>query len=205
MSWLALDIGGAHLKLADGAGYAQCVPFPLWQKHRQLAETLKNCIQAAPPCERIAVTMTGELADCFTTRSEGVHFILGAVTQAAEQRKVRVYLVSGRLEKVAAAQREPLAVAAANWHALANFAGRYAPAGFAMLIDVGSTTIDLIPLLDGARSRSARPISSACGTANWSTAASNGRRFARWPPRCPIAANGRRSPANCLPPRATSI
>jgi probable H4MPT-linked C1 transfer pathway protein len=43
----------------------------------------------------------------------------------------------------------PHLVAAANWHAMAKFAGRYAPSGTALLIDVGSTTCDVIPLLDG--------------------------------------------------------
>jgi probable H4MPT-linked C1 transfer pathway protein len=40
-------------------------------------------------------------------------------------------------------------VAAANWLALATFAGRFAPRGAALLIDVGSTTTDIIPLQDG--------------------------------------------------------
>jgi probable H4MPT-linked C1 transfer pathway protein len=43
----------------------------------------------------------------------------------------------------------PHLAAAANWHALARFAGRLAPQGAAMLIDVGSTTCDVIPLVDG--------------------------------------------------------
>jgi probable H4MPT-linked C1 transfer pathway protein len=43
----------------------------------------------------------------------------------------------------------PRLAAASNWHALARFAGRFAPAGPALLFDVGSTTCDLIPLLDG--------------------------------------------------------
>ena len=40
-------------------------------------------------------------------------------------------------------------VAASNWHALAKFAGRYAKQGPALMLDIGSTTSDLIPLLDG--------------------------------------------------------
>jgi hypothetical protein len=39
--------------------------------------------------------------------------------------------------------------AASNWHALARFAGRYVPSGTALLLDIGSTTCDLIPLIDG--------------------------------------------------------
>ena len=44
---------------------------------------------------------------------------------------------------------KPLLVAAANWHALARFAGRFAKRGAALLIDIGSTTCDTIPLVDG--------------------------------------------------------
>src|SRR5438552_12194660 len=40
--------------------------------------------------------------------------------------------------------------AAANWLALAAYAGRFAPTGTALLVDVGSTTTDLVPLLGGA-------------------------------------------------------
>ena len=43
------------------------------------------------------------------------------------------------------AKRNHLKVASANWHALATFAGRYAPNGRAILIDIGSTTTDIIP------------------------------------------------------------
>jgi probable H4MPT-linked C1 transfer pathway protein len=91
--------------------------------------------------------MTGELADCFTSKGEGVRFILAAVQEAAAGTAIRVYLTDGRLVPPAAAQ--PQLAAAANWHALARFAGRYAPQGDAVLMDIGSTTCDIVPLRDG--------------------------------------------------------
>jgi probable H4MPT-linked C1 transfer pathway protein len=39
--------------------------------------------------------------------------------------------------------------ASSNWHALARYCGRFARHGTALLIDVGSTTVDIIPLRDG--------------------------------------------------------
>jgi probable H4MPT-linked C1 transfer pathway protein len=39
--------------------------------------------------------------------------------------------------------------AAANWLALATWAGRLVPSGTGLLIDVGSTTTDIVPLLNG--------------------------------------------------------
>src|SRR5687768_17978025 len=38
MNWLALDVGGANLKVADGAHYAQSYAFPLWKERHSLAQ-----------------------------------------------------------------------------------------------------------------------------------------------------------------------
>lgn len=149
MNWLALDIGGANIKAADGRGYAVSYGFRLWAETDQLARQLRTIIAEAPPCDHLAVTMTGELADCFETKSEGVRFILRAVEESAGGRHTRVYLHDGRLVTLAVAQETPLAAASSNWHALARFAGRFAPHGVALLVDIGSTTCDIIPLRDG--------------------------------------------------------
>ena len=54
MNMLGLDIGGANLKLADGLGYAQSIPFPLWQQPEQLPSALAQMLTQAPrslfPC-----------------------------------------------------------------------------------------------------------------------------------------------------------
>src|SRR5262249_4723112 len=60
-----------------------------------------------------------------------------------------IWRVDGRFVGLERARSDPLLVAAANWLALGAFAGRFAPAGPALLIDIGSTTTDLIPLYDG--------------------------------------------------------
>lgn len=150
MKWLALDIGGANLKAADGDGFAVTEAFPLWQKPEQLAEALRTLIALVPKVDHVAATMTGELADCFATKSEGVHAILTSLEEAVDRRHTRVYLTSGMLVSVPIARRQPLLAAASNWHALARFAGRFAPKGAGMLIDIGSTTTDIIPLFDGS-------------------------------------------------------
>lgn len=149
MRWLALDIGGANLKAADGDGFNVSEAFPLWEKPDQLAEALRTIIALVPKVDHIAATMTGELADCFATKTEGVQAILNALEEAADRRHTRVYLTSGMLVAMGIARRQPLLAAASNWHALARFAGRYAPQGAGMLIDIGSTTTDIIPLSDG--------------------------------------------------------
>ena len=98
MSWLALDIGGANLKVADGVGYAESFPFALWRDSVRLAQELRTVIAQAPACDHLAVTMTGELADCFESKSEGVSFILDSVSEASDGRHTRVYLSDGRFE-----------------------------------------------------------------------------------------------------------
>ena len=129
MSWLALDIGGVSIKVADGRGFAARQPFALWEQPQQLGEALRAAIAGAPPSDHLAATMTGELADCFGTRTEGVQFLLDALRQAADGRHTRVYLTDGRLVSPEVARRRPLAAAASNWRALASFAGRFAPGG----------------------------------------------------------------------------
>ncbi|MFO0869449.1 MAG: hydantoinase/oxoprolinase family protein [Pirellulales bacterium] len=149
MNWLAIDIGGANLKVADGLGYAASYPFPLWKFPERLAQQLGHAIAEAPRAERLAITMTGELADCYASRREGVEKILDAVEEAAAGRSIVVYLVTGEMVAPQAARRNPLLAAASNWHALAAFAGRFVPHQTALLIDAGSTTCDVIPLVDG--------------------------------------------------------
>jgi len=149
MTWLAIDIGGANLKLADGHGFSAAEYFAMWKQPEKLAAALCRMLTSAPGSRKLAVTMTGELADCFESKTAGVRFILDHVLQAASGWHIRVYLTDGRFVPVDVALTDPLVAAASNWHALATFAGRYVPAGPALLIDVGSTTCDLIPLLDG--------------------------------------------------------
>jgi probable H4MPT-linked C1 transfer pathway protein len=148
MCCLAFDVGGANLKAADGRGFACNVPFELWRNPHGLADALDQLLRDCPVADKLAVTMTGELADCFSTKSEGVWAILDAVERVAPPRPVVVYLSDGRLVNTATARPLPLLAAASNWHALASFAGRYVPSGAGIVIDIGSTTMDVIPLID---------------------------------------------------------
>ncbi len=147
--YLALDIGGANIKAADGLGYAESHPFPLWKEPQALAQQIRTIISDSPACDHLVVTMTGELADCFATKADGVKFILKAIATGSDNRHTRVYRVDGKLVTPVVAANAPMLVAAANWHALASFAARYAGSEPALMIDVGSTTTDVIPILQG--------------------------------------------------------
>jgi hypothetical protein len=149
MSWLAFDVGGANLKAADGLGWAHVEPFALWRAPHELVAALARLMRLAPHAERIALTMTGELCDCFPTKADGVRHIVAAVQEAAQGLGVFVYLVGGRFVTVEEACERPLLAAASNWHALARFACKYVDGSAGLLIDIGSTTTDIIPLVHG--------------------------------------------------------
>jgi hypothetical protein len=147
------DIGGVNLKSARvEAGAVQEAlsrPFEIQREPRGLTPALTELagrlgIRAS---DRHAVTMTAEMSQLFRTKREGVSFVLDAVVAAFPERLVRVYTVSGRFLTVEAARREPLDVAAANWAATARLVARTHPD--AILIDVGSTTTDIIPIVAG--------------------------------------------------------
>lgn len=145
MSWLALDIGGANLKAADGRGFAVCQPFALWRQPQQLAAELAALVDRAPACDRIAVSMTGELADCYATRREGVEAIAAAATETAAGRELLFYRTDGRLAAWSGGE-DWAELAASNWRALAQWAVRLCGGEAGLLIDVGSTTTDIVPL-----------------------------------------------------------
>lgn len=146
---LGLDIGGANLKAATAGGRAVSVPFALWKQPDRLPAALAELAARFPDAEEFAVTMTGELCDCYETKRQGVNAILDAVEFAASGRPARVWGTDGTFLSVAEARAAHLTVAASNWHALATFAGRFAPTHGGLLIDIGSTTADIIPLHDG--------------------------------------------------------
>ncbi len=146
---VGLDVGGANLKAAHTGGAVVHRPFALWKAPDALPAALAALLRDLPPFGRLAVTMTGELCDCYESKRQGVHAILDAVAAAAVGVPLSVWTNAGRFVDLGAARGAPLDVAAANWLALATFAGRFAPEGPALLIDVGSTTTDVVPLLDG--------------------------------------------------------
>jgi (4-(4-[2-(gamma-L-glutamylamino)ethyl]phenoxymethyl)furan-2-yl)methanamine synthase len=148
-SVIGLDIGGANLKAARSNGEARSRPFELWKHPERLAESLRELIEGWP-AERFAITMTGELCDCFETKRDGARHILAEVERAFPNASILVWSTAGRFLNREEARRETLAVSAANWHALATYCGQqFAQTRPALLIDVGSTTTDIIPMFDG--------------------------------------------------------
>lgn len=146
---LGLDIGGANLKAATPDRRAVAVPFPLWKQPEKLPAALAELIAQFGEVHEFAVTMTGELCDCFETKRQGVETIVTAVMNAARCWPVRVWGTDSTFHTTAEAKEQWETVAAANWHALATYVGGFNRQGVTLLLDIGSTTADLIPILDG--------------------------------------------------------
>jgi probable H4MPT-linked C1 transfer pathway protein len=146
---LGLDVGGANLKAVHTDGTARTVPFALWQRPAELPAALATLIRDMPRCDRLAVTMTGELCDCYESKRQGVAAILDAIQDSAGGVPVQVWGTDGRFAAPREAKDGYLLTASANWHALATWAGRHVPDGPALLVDIGSTTTDIVPLLNG--------------------------------------------------------
>jgi probable H4MPT-linked C1 transfer pathway protein len=137
---LGLDIGGANTKAASSDGlFAESIYLPLW-KHAPLEEALRLLALQEP--QAVAVVITGELADCFSNKREGISSLTAAVKRAFSC-PVYFWGASGF------AWTEPLELAAANWSASAALLAR--EVGDCLFVDMGSTTTDLIPIRGEAR------------------------------------------------------
>jgi probable H4MPT-linked C1 transfer pathway protein len=147
-TFVALDVGGANVKLAHSRGVVRSRPFALWREPEALPRVLAEASGGLPPFDGVLLTMTAELCDCFPTKRAGILALLDAVA-AAFPRPLSVWGVDGRFHTPDEIRSDPHLAAAANWLALATVAARLAGEGGSLLIDVGSTTTDLIPLSDG--------------------------------------------------------
>jgi probable H4MPT-linked C1 transfer pathway protein len=146
------DVGGAHLKAArlDATGTVERVlqlPCPLWLGIEHLNRALEQVLSVFDPAPLHAVTMTGEMADLFPNRQEGVVRLVAAVAERLPGATLRCYAGADgfvdRSEVTARAQR----LASANWMASAAMVAACLPV--ALFIDVGSTTTDLVAVQGG--------------------------------------------------------
>jgi hypothetical protein len=145
-------VGGANIKAAriehrDADATVVERPFALWREPQRLPQMLTEVADAVGRADLMAVTMTAELADCFATKREGVGRVLDAFDTTFPGVEICVYGVDGRFRPPVEARRQPRRVAAANWMASATLVARRSPD--ALFVDVGSTTADVIPIVDG--------------------------------------------------------
>ena len=154
-SYVGWDIGGAHLKVVRLSPYINVeailqIACPLWKGIDELKRAYQTAyedilISSSIPDHTHIVTMTGELTDSFSDRKQGVYEILDAM-----------YCLLGKPFEVYASDKGILShnevsdiesVASQNWHATAKWLA--ASCGEGILVDMGSTTTDLVPFQHG--------------------------------------------------------
>lgn len=151
------DVGGAHVKacLMRRSRVVEVVqwPCPLWQGLDRLEQTLDAAALHWPglTTARHAVTMTGEMVDHFADRQDGVTRLAALLHERLAPGSDRLALLAGEAAWCGAdeAAQHWSQIASANWLATARHVALVIPVGEALLVDIGSTTTDLIAIRDG--------------------------------------------------------
>jgi probable H4MPT-linked C1 transfer pathway protein len=167
---LGWDIGGVNTKATRltlqpaVSGVSLCLPYELQRNPSALGPTLQSAArQLGTRAEDLhAITMTAELSQVFRSKREGVGFILDAMEGTFPPDRLHVYTVAGIFVSPHEARRQPFEVAASNWSATAHWVATLTPT--CVLIDVGTTTTDLIPIVDGEVSAQGRTDLDRLGT-----------------------------------------
>lgn len=149
------DIGGANVKAAcllfnDGraeSGRSVRRYFELWNNSDSLRPLLQEIYRNLGPADAMVLTMTGELCDAFNGRAEGVTYIISAVREAAPDIPLYAIDLDNRLVRLDGSKVELLTLAPTNWIAEASVLASRQPD--CLMVDIGSTTTDLIPILGG--------------------------------------------------------
>ena len=139
------DVGGAHLKVAlveDGRVAAvRQIACPLWLGLDRLDAALDGAADLTARASRHAVTMTAELTEIFASRRAGVETLV-AHLNARLLGEVAFYCGLKGFCDAKAATANPDLVGSVNFLATAQAIAHVKPG--ALLIDMGSTTTDIV-------------------------------------------------------------
>jgi len=153
---LALDVGGVNIKAASikvGEPHRLlgfCTHyFPIWKFGKEKLFDALNQVNKTLglECDVVALTMTAELSDAYQIKREGVEQIVDTVQRVYRGKPIYVLNTSGSFLDPESSIKSPLEVAGANWVATAWLAGKLLNS--CVMIDVGSTTTDIIPMVKG--------------------------------------------------------
>lgn len=156
---LGWDIGGANTKVAlikTGDNSVRELKtateyFPMWRRGKEglptVLERLRDRIASSITPDGVGVTMTAELSDVYWSKGEGVNHILDCVAQVFASVPVFILDTEANLKPIEEARQEPYRVAAANWQATGWMVAQLIQD--CIVVDTGSTTTSLIPLIDG--------------------------------------------------------
>ncbi|MFW9895031.1 MAG: hydantoinase/oxoprolinase family protein [Candidatus Thorarchaeota archaeon] len=161
MNILGLDIGGANTKAAllhfheksISKSFSYIKYFPFWEKTiKEIPKLLQRIVEEIVEkngyilknIDLIAITITAELSDAFPTKREGILLILDALGKVFNKSKLKFITNECEFINFDQAQTEYMSIAAANWVSTALYLGNFL--SNCILIDAGSTTIDIIPI-----------------------------------------------------------
>ena len=152
-SYIGWDIGGAHLKMAhidkDGRVITACqIPTPLWLGLDKLDTSIvqaKKSFSGLPVSH--SITTTAELSDIFSDRHNGLAKLVQIVSDALHDNTIRFYGGDAGWITIDRTDQYVREIASANWHATACFVAGKIDEG--ILVDIGSTTTDIIPFRHG--------------------------------------------------------
>ena len=131
----------------------------MWTDVERLAEVLQAEFASFGQVDALAITMTGEMADCFIDRHEGVVEIAEACrvsSQGAGIKRIGFYGSGGGFLSFEEIELHVDLVASANWHASASWLASELSIENGVVIDIGSTTTDLIPIMNAKVSTKAK-------------------------------------------------
>ncbi len=147
-----LDVGGAHLKVAlvegDRVVAVEQYVCPLWQGFDKLDVALAAAMTLTGRASHIAVTMTGELSDLFTNRRQGVNAIVNRIV-AQYGPLTQFWMGSRGFGSGQEAAAHPGDTGSTNFLATAVLVGGLPRSETSLLVDFGSTTADIIPIVRG--------------------------------------------------------
>jgi len=147
MKILSFDIGGANIKklvfdvqknkiLKNESYY-----FPFWERFDDFDSFLSQLKEKA---DRVGFVFTAEMVDAFSSRREGVRFLVQKCSRLFSQPRFmdrdRKLLLEDEIS-------EPLKLAGANYVASLHFMEEHLGRG--ILLDIGSTTTDILPFRKG--------------------------------------------------------
>jgi len=160
---LGLDIGGANTKAAlvkfrnskviESFSFIEY--FPFWEKTlndipNMIERIVKNIVInnsiKLKEVDFISITITAELSDAFPTKREGISIIVNSLEQVFDTEKMFFISNKSKFINFSQTKEEYASIAAANWVSTSLFLGKFVSK--CILIDAGSTTIDLIPILN---------------------------------------------------------
>ena len=151
MNVIGWDVGGVHLKAAraEDGKIVKVVQLasPLRGGTERLTQAFGEAKTLVGRADHHVVTMTGELADTFASRLEGVERLATLAADELDDAPVLLYAGPAGLVRPRDAGEHAAEIASANWHVCAGLVAQKCET--ALFVDMGSTTTDIVPLIHG--------------------------------------------------------